>query len=108
LLGTELELVVTGQQCEVRTAVPDVLIVDPHDHDRQAGRSLTGSAQDADLLLGQRRAFIHLDRARPESTAAGEDSRHDETATIELPGRHSAISHAVSLHSLLSEDMFDA
>ena len=34
-----------------------------------------------DLLLGERRAFIHLYRARPEGTAAAEEPHHDETPT---------------------------
>jgi len=84
-LGIEFKIVVTRQQGEICADVFDVFVIDPHDHDRQPRPRLTCAAHDADLLLGERIAFIHLYRTWPQSTPNTEKHHHCETHTASLP-----------------------
>lgn len=68
----------TRQQREVGTDVGDVLPVNLRRHDRQPGPRGASTAYDPYLLLGERRPFIHLPRARTHGTANGQESRQYE------------------------------
>jgi hypothetical protein len=69
----------TRQQCEIGTDVGNALPVNLRRHDREPGSRDASTAYDPDLLLGERRSFIHLPRARTQGTADGQESRQDET-----------------------------
>ena len=75
----------TRRQSEIGTAVGNVLAVNLRRHDSQPAPRKASTTQDPYLLLGERRPFIHFQRARAQTTADGHESRQDEERVARLP-----------------------